>query len=126
MLHKEFWGLLFLAFVGWVLVAGNPTTRIENVCRPIGWTGNVTTSLAALVLPDQQVKVQSWFNKLEYGCRYTVWRLFYQDAYNEWVQTQKTGMGIIDSALKTEPEVQKSEEPVASEGQGPASEAERQ
>jgi len=121
MLHKEFWGLMFLAFVGWVLVAGNPTTRIENGCRPIGWTGNVTTSLAALVLPDQQVKVQNWFNKLEYGCRYTVWRLIYQEAYNEWVQAQKAGLGVIDSTPKDEPEVQKSEEPVAADKQGSTS-----
>lgn len=89
MLHKEFWGLVFMAFVVWVLIAGNPSARIENVCRPVGWTGNVTTSLSALVLPDQQLKIQGWFNKLEYGCRYTVWRLFYQDDYNAWLQKQK-------------------------------------
>lgn len=89
MLHKEFWGLVFLSFVVWVVVlAGTPTKRIERVCRPIGWGGNVVTSLAALVLPSQQKNVQGWFDKLEYGCRYTTWRLFYQDEYNAWLAKQ--------------------------------------
>ncbi len=84
MLHKEFWGLIFLGFVFWIVIASSPSQRIENACRPIGWTGNVVTSVSALVLPTQQTKMQGWFDKVEYGCRYTVWRLFYQDAYNQW------------------------------------------
>lgn len=84
MLHKEFWGLVFLGFVFWIIAASTPAQRIENACRPIGWSGNVVTSLSALVLPNQQTKMQGWFDKFEYGCRYTVWRLFYQEAYNQW------------------------------------------
>lgn len=84
MLHKEFWGLLFLAFVVWVFTASTPSSRIENACRPIGWGGNVVVSLSALALPDQQTTVQGWFKKIEYGCQYTVWRLFFEDTYNQW------------------------------------------
>ena len=84
MLHKEFWGLLLLGVVFWVFIAATPSVRIENGCRPVAWTGNVITSMSAMVLPAQQQKVQGWFDKLEYGCRYTAWRLFYQDAYNQW------------------------------------------
>lgn len=85
MLHKEFWGLVFLSFVVWIFIAGTPEKRIENACRPIGWGGNVITSLSALVMPNQQQATQSWFNKMEYGCRYLTWRLFYQDAYNAFI-----------------------------------------
>ena len=88
MLHKEFWGLLFLAFVVWIFLAGNPSQRIENACRPIGWTGNAVTSLAALALPSQQENSQKWFNKFEYGCQYMTWRLFYQEAYNKYMAQQ--------------------------------------
>lgn len=84
MLHKEFFGLIFLGFVFWIIVATTPNQRIENACRPVGWTGNIVTSLSALALPSQQGSVQGWFDKAEYGCRYTTWRLFYQDAYNQW------------------------------------------
>lgn len=88
MLHKEFWGLLFLSLVVWIFIAGTPDKRIENACRPVGWAGNVVTSLSALVIPSQQQTTQVWFNKIEYGCRYLTWRLFYQDAYNAWVKDQ--------------------------------------
>lgn len=88
MLHKEFWGLLFLGFVFWVIAASSPSARIENICRPVGWTGNIITSLSALVLPAQQATIQGGFDKFEYGCRYTVWRLFYQEDYNKWLATQ--------------------------------------
>lgn len=91
MLHKEFWGLVFLAFVVWVFVAGTPQSRIENACRPIGWVGNATTSMAALTFPAHQAAAQRWFDKFEYGCRFMIWRLFYQDAYNKWLASQTQG-----------------------------------
>lgn len=93
MLHKEFWGLLFLVFVGWVFLAGTPQGRIQNVCRPIGWTGNVIVSFSALVLPDQQSKLQGYFKQFEYGCQFTSWRLFYQDAYNTWLDANGGQVG---------------------------------
>lgn len=83
MLHKEFWGLLFLAFVGWIFISANQTERLERVCRPIGWGGNVVVSVSALIVPDQQKTVQGWFDKLEYGCRYATWRLLYQSDWNK-------------------------------------------
>lgn len=88
MLHKEFFGFMFLAFVAWIFLAASPTSRIENACRPLGWVGNGTVSLSSLVVPSQQTKVQGWFDKVEYGCRFITWRLFYQDAYNNWLATQ--------------------------------------
>lgn len=83
MLHKEFWGLLFLAFVGWIFLSSNPNERIEHFCRPVGWMGNVSTSATAMVVPAQQITVQNWFDKFEYGCRYMTWRLIYQADYNK-------------------------------------------
>lgn len=89
MLHKEFWGLLFLAFVVWIFMAGDGSLRINRACRPVGWTGNVVVSLTALVLPSQQASVKAWSDKVEYGCRYSAWRLFYQDDYNKYLEQQK-------------------------------------
>jgi len=87
-LHKEFWGLLFLAFVGWIFFTPDPQVRIARTCRPLLWTGNVAVSLTAFAMPSAQESVQKWSNKLDYGCRYTVWRLIYQDDYNRYVQGQ--------------------------------------
>jgi hypothetical protein len=101
MLHKEFWGLLFLAFVVWIFMPGTPDKRIENACRPVGWAGNVVTSLSALVIPTQQQTTQGWFNKIEYGCKYLTWRLFYQDAYNAWVKEQAQPVDPASASKRT-------------------------
>jgi hypothetical protein len=88
MIHKEFFGMLFLLFVGWVFISGTPNERIDNFCRPIGWTGNAVTSLSALAIPSQQETVKGWFDKFQYGCRYMTWRLFYQDEYNKFIKAK--------------------------------------
>lgn len=103
MLHKEFWGLLFLAFVAWILIATTPARRIENACAPVGWGGNVITSLSALVLPKQQGTIQGWFDKLEYGCRYTTWRLFYQDEYNAWLKSTQGSTAVKQETAPAAP-----------------------
>lgn len=83
MLHKEFWGLVFLGFVVWVILASNPQTRMARACDPVLWTGNIGASLTAFASPNGASAVQKWGNKFDYGCRYTVWRLFYQSSYNK-------------------------------------------
>lgn len=88
MIHKEFFGMLFLAFIAWVFIAGTPNDRIDNFCRPVGWTGNAVTSLSALAVPSQQENVKGWFDKFQYGCRYMTWRLFYQEEYNKFMKSK--------------------------------------
>lgn len=85
MLVKELSGLLVLAFIVWTFLAPNPDTRIERVCSPVQWGGNVATSLAALTTPAFELSVQQGMNKLDYGCQYAVWRLFYQKQYNAYL-----------------------------------------
>lgn len=108
MIHKEFWGILFLIFVGWIFVPGHPTTRIDHACRPIGWGGNIITSVSSLAMPAQQQTIQKWFDKFEYGCQYTVWRLIYQDQYNQ-EQADKKAKELAASKAKKSDKVQKDE-----------------
>lgn len=90
MLHKEMIGLSLLAFVLWIIMATSPLNRMEHACAPVGWFGNVSVSLVALAAPSYQNDVQKWFDKFEYGCQYTLWRLFYQKEYNAYIESQKT------------------------------------
>ncbi|MBC8737250.1 hypothetical protein F6X40_10565 [Paraburkholderia sp. UCT31] len=79
-------------------MSANPSERIDRVCRPIGWSGSVVVSLSALVLPENQKTVQGWFDKLEYGCRYTAWRLIYQNDYNHAVGQGQQASQLRDIA----------------------------
>lgn len=76
-------GIALAALVAWVAVATDPQERIERACQPVLWTGNVMTSLTALTVPQYQDHVDSGFESADYACRYTVWRLFYEQ---EWLE----------------------------------------
>lgn len=99
MLHKEIAGLSILFFILWVFVAGSGSARIQRVCAPVDWTGNVILSAAALASPDSQVPLTKTMDKVVYGCEYVFWRLFYQDTYLEWAQTRGKELGIAQPAL---------------------------
>ena len=88
-LHKEFWGLLFIVFVSMIFLSSDAHERINRACKPIEWVGSVVVSLSALAVPQHQVRVKGWFDSLDYGCQYTVWRVFYQDDYNKYLESQK-------------------------------------
>lgn len=117
MLHKEFWGLVFLSFVVWIFIAASPSSRINHFCKPVGWAGNVVTSLTSLVLPSQDKVIQGWFESLEYGCQYTTWRLFYQEDYNKWVEQSKKDKATEEpsTSLDTNSAI-KNSEPSKAEG----------
>jgi len=88
MLVKELSGLLVLLFIGYIFIAPQPDQRIERACAHIQWGGNVATSLAALTTPAGELYVQTGMDKLDYGCQYSLWRLFYQrqeDQYAEFL-----------------------------------------
>lgn len=122
MLHKEFWGILFLVLVGWIFLPGHPNDRIDHACRPIGWTGNVVTSVSSLVLPNHQQTVQGWFDKFEYGCEYTIWRLIYQDDYNK----EQAALRAAEEAKKAKPGIQKDAEKEAAKADAPKQVAPKQ
>jgi hypothetical protein len=75
-------GLPVLCFIWWVFAAPVPQQRIERVCEPVHWVGNLATSTTALATAQHTDTSVRWTDKLNYSCQYLVWRLFYQDDYN--------------------------------------------
>ncbi len=98
MLVKEISGLLLLGFIVWIFLSPNPDTRIERACSPVQWGGNVATSLAALTTPAFETSVQGGMDKLDYGCQYAIWRLFYQKEYNAYLLAQRKATASTASA----------------------------
>lgn len=76
-------GIPVLIFVFWVFSAPLPSERIERVCQPIHWVGNLAVSTTALSADKHTETSVRWSDKLNYSCQYMVWRLFYQDEYNK-------------------------------------------
>lgn len=114
-MHKDIWGYALLAFIGWVIITANAMTRIERACAPVGWGANVLTSVTALALPSQQKPLQDLGDRLEYGCRFTIWRLLYQKEYNEYLAAG--GKAVKPEDVQTgQPE--QSKEPVTAAQKG--------
>lgn len=90
-------GIPVVCFVFWVFTAPLPQTRIERVCQPIHWVGNVVTSTTALTTDNHTATSVRWSDKLNYSCQYMVWRLFYQEEYNEAVKA-----GLVRPAADSE------------------------
>lgn len=90
-------GIPILCFVFWVFTAPMPANRIERVCEPINWVGNVATSTTALTADSHTQTSVRWSDKMNYSCKYMVWRLFYQEAYNKAVNA-----GEVKPAAGTE------------------------
>ena len=78
-------GIPVLCFIFWVFIAPLPGDRIERVCEPINWAGNLMTSGSALASASHTETAVRWSDKMDYSCKYMVWRLFYQEAYNKAV-----------------------------------------
>lgn len=78
-------GVPVLFFIIWVFAAAVPQDRIARGCEPINWLGNVATSTTALSTESHATTTARWSDKLNYSCKYMVWRLFYQDEYNKAV-----------------------------------------
>ena len=79
-------GIPLLLFILWIFAAPFPQERIARTCEPVNWVGSIATSTTALSAQDHTETSVRWSDKLNYSCRYMVWRLIYQDAYNKAVQ----------------------------------------
>lgn len=82
----SFFAIAFIVWVGWIVLATSSEARIGRFCKPVLWTGNVATSVTALTVSKYQDNVESAFDSFDYGCRFSVWRLLYED---EWLDEKE-------------------------------------
>lgn len=76
-------GVAITAWIGGIFIAGNPADRMDRTCKPVIWTGNITASLTMLASGDPAWtrNVKSSFERADYGCKFSIWRLFYEDDF---------------------------------------------
>lgn len=81
-------GILFVSlivFVLWFMSANSVKEKIQRICRPAYWLGNVFVSAAELggnqqaVLNMQKMRDEG----MDMSCRYMVWKQFY---YEDWLR----------------------------------------
>jgi len=90
-----FWFAALTAFLGWVMLATQPNERLARACAPVEWAGNVTLSATAILDPSGEAATKHFFDQTDYACQYTLWRLFYGQAWEREHEKkrQETGGG---------------------------------
>ncbi len=78
---SHLFGAAMVFFLVWMMLASAPSDRISRACMPVEWTGSIGVSLSALLFPQGQEKTQSAFDSMQYGCEYSIWRLFYEEEF---------------------------------------------
>lgn len=76
-----------MAFLAWVFVSTDPHERLNRACQPVDWLGNIVISFEAFVYPEAQEGTKRFFDRTEYMCEYSLWRLVYE---KEWKAYQET------------------------------------
>lgn len=76
-------GIGVATYIGWVILATAPMTRIQRGCQPVTWFGNLSVSIVAFLDPSWEKGTQHAFDRGDYVCRYTVWRLVYGAAWQK-------------------------------------------
>lgn len=93
MLKLGGWGIvLSMIFMIWVSMPQDPHDRFDRACAPVAWTGNLFTSLTIMAWEKYAESMRDSWEKIDYGCEYMVWRLFYEDEYLQYAYEQ----GLID------------------------------
>jgi len=83
-MFKPFSLLFFIAVFTWIVrifLVTDGSERIERSCTPVEILGQVTISATALVADQYTGNMQATMNQWVYGCRYVVWRSFYEEDY---------------------------------------------
>jgi len=90
-IFTNIFGALVSLFIGiWfigIFIVTSPQDRMEKTCAPVTWLGSIATSMSMLFNVDDKTlgKTKGMFVSGNYGCKFTVWRLFYED---EWKAEQ--------------------------------------
>lgn len=90
----SFAGAMFIVFIVWVTIAKNHGERIERVCSPFGWTGNVSVSLFSLAGTKAADNAQDMFDRVTYGCEYASWRLVFENRYLDVIKSYIRSTGV--------------------------------
>lgn len=95
-------GVAMAAWLLWIAVVTSPKERMERTCAPVVWTGKIGVSMAMLADTSEKSakSTADWFEGANYGCQYTLWRLFYEDEWKKETARQAAEQEAINEAAK--------------------------
>jgi hypothetical protein len=87
--NRNMWQPLSMAFfvacVAWfisIFASTDPQVRMERTCLPLEYGGRIGTSSMMLIKADWAGPTNEFFEGVNYGCKFVIWRMFYEDSWN--------------------------------------------
>jgi hypothetical protein len=87
-MFKPFALAFFVAFFVWVgaiVISTDPHERMHRAALPIALIGKATVAVVVQIEPEWAASTYNFFLQLEYGFKYTIWSVFYEE---EWRTSQ--------------------------------------
>lgn len=71
--------ILVMVWTGAIFLTSNAATRIERACVPTTVADKIVVAVVQLVYEPWAIDAHQAMLNLEYGCKFTVWKTFYED-----------------------------------------------
>ena len=75
----------FVACMAWfvaIFASTDPQVRMDRTCLPVEYSGRVGTSSMMLIKADWAAPTHEFFEGVNYGCKFVLWRMFYEESWN--------------------------------------------
>lgn len=89
-----------MVWIGGIFVTSDPQTRIDRGCLPATFADRVIVAIVQVVHEPYALKAHELMLSLEYGCKFAVWKTFYES--RDGVSNQRRAPQAIDVAPTAE------------------------
>jgi hypothetical protein len=98
--------IALMAWVVWVAFTSSPMERLERTCAPATWMGKAGTSIAMLADDSERSvgPVRDAFVRMNYGCKFTLWRVFYEDDWKRAQAAESAEREALDARARQRPD----------------------
>jgi hypothetical protein len=67
-----------MVWVGGIFVTSDPRTRIDRSCLPVTFADSILVAVVQMIHEPYAMSTHQMMLSLEYGCKFTVWKTFYE------------------------------------------------
>lgn len=98
--------IFLMSWVIWIAFTSSPIERLERTCAPTTWIGKFSTSVAMLADDSERsvAPIRETFVRMNYGCKFTLWRVFYEDDWKRAQAAEQAEREALDAKAQRTPD----------------------
>lgn len=82
--------IVVMVWMGGIFVSTDPQVRMDRTCVPVEYMDKAGSGAMQLIDPGWGHATHKFFQNMQYGCRFVVWRVFYEE---DWKRAQQQSQG---------------------------------